>query len=76
MDHRIHLAVLVTLFSPVVMSAQTSRNDPDSPEMHARAKAALSRAQTRKVIGITRGVDALLRDLDRKSTRLNSSHRL
>lgn len=48
--------------------ARTKYETPDSPDVQAAALAALARAKVLEIVGITRGIDATLKDLDAKVT--------
>ena len=48
--------------------ARAEYADPDAPETHAAAQAALPAAKVLDIVGITRGIDALLKDLGAKVT--------
>ena len=63
-------------------AAQPLQPDPDSPEMHARAKEALSRAQhsevkaeTREIVGLNLGIKAGAQDLSGLLKDLNAEVR-
>jgi outer membrane protein OmpA-like peptidoglycan-associated protein len=48
------------------LGAQSKYADPDAPNVQAAARAALPRAKILNIVGVTRGVDATLKDLGAK----------
>ena len=61
-------ALVALALSVTPAGAGSKYTDPDAPEVMAAAKAALVNAKVRDIVGITRGIDALLEDLGAKVT--------
>jgi photosystem I P700 chlorophyll a apoprotein A2 len=59
-------AILVGLLAAHLASLGAPRpaRDPDSPETQAAAQAALARAKILDIVGVTGGIEGLLKDLD------------
>jgi len=60
------LKLLLLLFVPCFASAQTKYADPDSPAVQAAARAALPHAKIADIVGMTSGIQGVLRDLKAK----------
>ena len=56
-------------------AAQAPQSDPDSPEIHATAVEALSRAETREIVGMNLGVKASAQDISGLLRDLNAEVR-
>jgi outer membrane protein OmpA-like peptidoglycan-associated protein len=62
------LKILLFLLVPCFASAQTKYADPDSPAVQAAARAALPRAKVLDIVGVTSGIQGVLKDLGAKVT--------
>src|ERR1700720_480248 len=60
------LKLLLLLLVPCFASAQTKYSDPDSPAVQAAARAALPHAKIVDIVGMTSGIQGVLRDLKAK----------
>lgn len=60
------LKLLLLLLVPCFASAQTKYADPDSPAVQAAARAALPHAKIVDIVGMTSGIQGVLRDLNAK----------
>jgi outer membrane protein OmpA-like peptidoglycan-associated protein len=61
-------AVLAITLACLPAAADTSGRDPDSPETQAAARAALAGAKILDIVGVTLGIEAVLKDLGAKVT--------
>jgi len=62
------LNLLFLLLVPCLASAQTKYADPDSPPVQAAASAALAHAKVLDIVGLTSGIQSVLKDLGAKVT--------
>ena len=66
---RILLAVITAGLALGAAWGQSARySDPDSPEVESAARAALPHAKVLDIVGVTLGIEALLKDLNAKVT--------
>ena len=68
MAERFSISVALALFLAGPGQAQGKLSDPDSPEVQAAARAALSHAKILDIVGLTLGIDGVLKDLGAKVT--------
>lgn len=68
MERRFTLAVVVLAMclSALVTGQRVTHTDPDAPATHEAARAALANARVLDIVGVTLGIDGLLRDLGAK----------
>jgi outer membrane protein OmpA-like peptidoglycan-associated protein len=62
------LKIFLLLLVPGFASAQTKYADPDSPAVQAAARAALAHAKVLDIVGVTSGIQGVLKDLGAKVT--------
>lgn len=62
------LKIFLLLLVPCFASAQTKYADPDSPAVEAAARAALAHAKILDIMGVSSGIQGVLKDLGAKIT--------
>lgn len=62
------VALTAALLFGAALGSAADYTNPDSPEVAAAARAALARAKVLDIIGVTLGIEALLKDLGAKVT--------
>ena len=62
------LKIFLLLLVPCFASAQAKYADPDSPAVEAAARAALAHAKVLDIVGVTSGIQGVLKDLGAKVT--------
>src|ERR1700674_5077355 len=62
------LKIFLLLLVPCFASAQAKYADPDSPAVEAAARAALPHAKVLDIVGVTSGIQGVLKDLGAKVT--------
>ena len=62
------IASIAWLITPPIYAQNPKYADPDSPATQAAAREALSRAKVLDIVGIVRGIEGTLRDLNAKVT--------
>jgi len=62
------LGIAIALLARAGTTPATRYSDPDSPEVAAAARAALAHAKILDILGVTLGIDAVLKDLGAKVT--------
>jgi len=62
------LKIFLLLLVPCFASAQTKYTDPDSPAVEAAARAALAHAKILDIVGVSSGIQGVLKDLGAKIT--------
>ena len=68
MLERFSMPLALVLLLAGSVQAQKTLSDPDSPEVQAAAVAALSHARILNIVGLTLGIDGVLKDLGAKVT--------
>jgi outer membrane protein OmpA-like peptidoglycan-associated protein len=66
MRKRCIFSVAMVLPLALFLVAQGKYSDPDSPEVQAAARQALTKAKILNIVGMTRGIEATLKDLGAK----------
>lgn len=62
------LFLLLGLATGLLATSDEKYQDPDSPQVRAAARAALSHAEVKDIVGIAKGIDSTLEDLGAKVT--------
>jgi outer membrane protein OmpA-like peptidoglycan-associated protein len=62
------LKICLLILVPCFASAQTKYADPDSPAVEAAARAALAHAKILNIVGVSSGIQGVLKDLGAKIT--------